>query len=93
MAGSNALRSRVYTLVLCDFHMPAMNGAELISAFRSWEAENRPGSKVPIYCLTGDAANDVVKQCLKAGINGVLTKPMEMERVTSLVSEATSSES
>ncbi|MBM3557225.1 MAG: response regulator, partial [Alphaproteobacteria bacterium] len=66
-----------YGLLLSDFHMPEMDGFELTQAIR--EREAKAGyPRLPIVALTADALPQTEKQCLDAGMDGYLRKPIEM---------------
>lgn len=62
-------------LVLMDVSMPEMDGLSATRAIRAHEAEaGLP--RCPIYALTAYAARDEAEECLAAGLDGVLTKPL-----------------
>ncbi len=63
-----------YGLLLTDFHMPEMDGFELTAAIRQSEAADAP--RLPIVALTADALTGTEQQCLDAGMDGYLTKPI-----------------
>ena len=69
-----------YGLLLTDFHMPEMDGFELTAAIRAAEAARSDGKTLPIVALTADALPQTEQQCLDAGMNGYLRKPIEMTR-------------
>jgi PAS domain S-box-containing protein len=62
-------------LVLMDVSMPEMDGLAATRAIRAHEAEaGLP--RCPVYALTAYAAPDEAAECLAAGLDGVLTKPL-----------------
>ncbi|NTV95573.1 MAG: response regulator, partial [Thiobacillus sp.] len=63
-------------LVLMDLHMPGMDGYQATAAIREWEAEQRPGTRLPIIALTADAQPTVRERCLAVGMDGYLLKPL-----------------
>ena len=68
-------------LVLMDLMMPEMDG---LSAMR--EIRRRPEwQKLPIIALTAKAMRDDHDQCLAAGANDYIAKPLDVERLLSLV--------
>jgi len=69
-----AYRPGVHGLVLTDFHMPEMDGFELTRRLRARETD---GARVPIVALTADALPGTEQQCLDAGMDGYLTKPID----------------
>jgi CheY-like chemotaxis protein len=68
-------------LVLMDIMMPEMDG---LTAMR--EIRKRPEwQKLPIIALTAKAMKDDQRQCLDAGANDYLAKPLNVEKLLSLV--------
>lgn len=68
-------------LVLMDVMMPEMDG---ITATR--EIRKRPEwKKLPILMLTAKAMKDDQEQCLSAGANDYMSKPLDVEKLLSLV--------
>ena len=66
-----------YGLLLSDFHMPEMDGFQLTRAIREREAA-RGGPRLPIIALTADALPGTERQCEDAGMDGYLTKPIDL---------------
>ncbi|MDP2028500.1 MAG: ATP-binding protein [Thiobacillus sp.] len=69
-------RSGRYGMLLTDCHMPEMDGYELSHAIR---AEENSGQHLPIVAITADALKGTDKQCIAAGMDDYLTKPIRME--------------
>ncbi len=63
-------------LTLMDLHMPGMDGYQATASIRDWEAEHRPGRRMPIVALTADALPGVQERCLAVGMDGCLLKPL-----------------
>jgi PAS domain S-box-containing protein len=59
-----------YHLILMDIHMPVMNGYDTTRHLRA------NGWKGPIVALTAHSMGDDCQQCLDAGCNEYLSKPM-----------------
>jgi len=70
-------QEKVFGLLLTDFHMPEMDGFELTRAVRIAEADAASGKRRPIVALTADALPGTGQQCLDAGMDGYLTKPID----------------
>ena len=73
-------------LILLDLHMPKLDGIELTRAFRS---EEKPGRHLPIIALTANAAEDVKAECLAAGMDDFLGKPVNPADLTAMVGRCT----
>ena len=58
-------------LLLTDWHMPGMDGLELVKVLR---ADARFGA-LPILMVTSDAVLESVQRALEAGVNDFLMKP------------------
>jgi PAS domain S-box-containing protein len=71
-----------FDLVLMDVHMPASDGIEATQRIRAAEAD---GTHTPIIALTADALSEDRDACLKAGMDGFLTKPLDRERLADLL--------
>ena len=61
-----------------DIHMPGMSGIEATERIRLAENE-RNGRRTPIIALTADAFPERRGNCLAAGMDGFLTKPLDRE--------------
>jgi CheY-like chemotaxis protein len=70
-------------LVLMDVQMPEMDG---LAATRLLRADPRT-AKLPIICLTAFAMAEETKRCLDAGANLHLSKPVEFERLATVLKE------
>jgi PAS domain S-box-containing protein len=71
-----------FDLVLMDVHMPTSDGIEATQRIRAAEAD---GVRTPIIALTADALSEDRDACLKAGMDGFLTKPLDRERLADLL--------
>jgi CheY-like chemotaxis protein len=68
-----------YDLIFMDIQMPEMNGLE---ATRNIRALADPwASSIPIIAMTADAFSENVTECLDAGMNGHIAKPIDIKLV------------
>nr|WP_242508552.1 ATP-binding protein [Rhodocyclus purpureus] len=78
------LRGEIPDLVLMDVHMPVMDGYAASRAIRQWEQESgRP--RLPIVALTADAFDSSRQECLAAGMDDFLTKPIDVRELTAML--------
>ena len=68
-----------YDLIFMDIQMPEMNGLDATRAIRKL-ADPRIAS-VPIIAMTADAFSENVTECLNAGMNGHIAKPVDIKLV------------
>ena len=68
-----------YDLIFMDIQMPEMNG---LDATRNIRALDDPwASSIPIIAMTADAFSENVTECLNAGMNGHIAKPIDIKLV------------
>ena len=68
-----------YDLVLMDIQMPVMDGYEATRAIRA--LEDPALAEIPILAMTADAFDEDRKAALACGMNGFLSKPINIEEV------------
>ena len=68
-------------LVLMDVMMPVMDGLTATRAIR----KNPAWKKLPILALTAKAMPDDQQRCIEAGANDYMAKPLDVEKLLSLV--------
>jgi PAS domain S-box-containing protein len=67
-----------YDLILMDVQMPVMDGLEATRRIRAGEAGTPP---TPIVALTANAYAEDREACLAAGMDALLVKPLDRERL------------
>jgi signal transduction histidine kinase/ActR/RegA family two-component response regulator len=75
-----AVREHAYDLVFMDCHMPVMDGFAASRALRAQEGE-RARDRLPIIAMTAAVSDEDRRQCLAAGMDDYLTKPVRMEDI------------
>jgi len=68
-----------FDLVFMDIQMPVMNGLESARTIRALDDPWAAG--IPIIAMTADAFSENVSECLAAGMNGHIAKPVDMKLV------------
>jgi CheY-like chemotaxis protein len=69
-----AFDDHTFDLILMDVQMPEMNGYECTAVIR--EKEKNGSDRIPIVALTANAMTGDRERCLKAGMDGYLSKPL-----------------
>lgn len=69
-------RANRYALLLTDLHMPEMDGYELVQTIRREEPAN---TRLPIVALTANAVKGEAMRASSAGMDGYLTKPLQLD--------------
>ena len=77
--GVKAWAEARFDIVLMDLQMPVMDG--LTATRRIRELEGGSGRTTPIVALTANAMAGQLERCMEAGMNGFLTKPLEIARL------------
>ena len=72
-----------YNLILMDIMMPVMNGLEATRVIRS---SGRSDSSIPIIAMTANAYEEDKKECIEAGMNEHIAKPLEESELMAAIS-------
>lgn len=79
-----------FPLILMDVSMPVMDGFQATKAIRDWEAsQGRSDHPVPIIALTGHALKNDRQECIDAGMNHYLTKPVKQTELLEVLEQYT----
>jgi len=90
--GSEAVAATLlvaYDLIFMDSQMPQLDGLSATRQIREMEADpasgihpSRPiGYRVPIIALTADVFKEAEQDCQAAGMDGFLTKPIDVQKI------------
>lgn len=80
----DALEQERFDIVLMDVNMPVMNGIEATKLYRFASLGE---TRVPIVALTADATPETERDCLEAGMDACLTKPIEVFRLAAALEQ------
>lgn len=79
------VRSGNYQAILMDVQMPVMNGLEAARAIR--RGNNPLGRTIPIIAMTANAFVEDVQDCLDAGMNAHISKPIDISALETILLE------
>ncbi len=79
----DAIKKREYALVLMDCQMPGMDGFEATRLVRAAEAGTR--RHTTIVAITANALEGDREQCVAAGMDDYLAKPVQLEALRALI--------
>ncbi len=78
----SADEERPFSLILCDLHMPAMNGLE----FLQQKQRRNLAQGVPVVMITADACDPRLLRAVAAGAQCHISKPFTLEQIGRCVS-------
>ena len=73
-----------YSLILMDIMMPVMNGLEATKSIRS---SGRSDSHIPILAMTANAYEEDKRECLAAGMDSHISKPLDEAEMFSSIAK------
>lgn len=85
------LKSGSYDLIITDLGLPGINGKELTRSIREWETEQKREPLI-IIGLTAHTVEEAKEECLRAGMNDVYTKPIDMMILQKIIAKFSSPE-
>jgi PAS domain S-box-containing protein len=81
----DALRRQHYDLILMDVHMPEMDGLEATRRIcAEWPADRKPR----IVAMTANVLPEDVQECLAAGMDAFVAKPISISDLKSLLEDS-----
>ena len=72
------LGAQDFALVLLDLHMPGMSGLDVLKAYRFM---SQPEHRAKVVMLSADTTPALMQECIDAGANAYLTKPLDREKM------------
>lgn len=75
-----------FDVILMDIMMPGLNGLEATKVIRNLQGRE-DGETIPIVAMTANAYSSDVERSLEAGMNAHLTKPIEMDKLCSVLQQ------
>jgi CheY-like chemotaxis protein len=77
------LENEDFDLVLMDVQMPEMDGFEATATIR--RMEEATGAHLPVVAMTAHAMQGDKERCLTAGMDGYLSKPLNVKKLLAVV--------
>ena len=77
--------SHPFALVMMDCQMPVMDGYDATSEWRTREANDATGKRLPIVALTANAFDTDRQRCLAVGMDDFLAKPLQAEELLAML--------
>ncbi len=74
-----------YDAILMDMQMPVMDG--LTAAWNIRRSKVPYSRDIPIIAVTANAYSDDVKKCIGAGMNGHVSKPVNVDKLLKMIVE------
>jgi PAS domain S-box-containing protein len=81
-----AIERDTFDLILMDLQMPEVDGYRATAALR---ARERSRQHTPIVAMTATATAEERRRCMDAGMDGYLSKPLDLGQLTSMVEQFT----
>jgi two-component system sensor histidine kinase/response regulator len=82
-AAVRAVQQESFDVVLMDVQMPEMNGLDATRAIRTWELQR--GAHIPIIAMTAHAMKGTHEDCLCAGMDAFLSKPVRPQELIDIL--------
>ena len=75
-----------YDMILMDINMPGMDGYEATDSIRS--SSHPQAGSIPIIAMTAEALPDDIQRAMTAGMNGHISKPINVDKIVAAVKGA-----
>ena len=80
-----AFKETSFNVVLMNIHMPIVDGLESTAKIREFETSQPSRPPTPIIAMTTNNKQNDHETYLKSGINGIITKPLNIKTVVSQI--------
>ena len=77
-------QTQPFDLILTDIGLPGISGIELTKKIRDFEKQHHK-NPVPIIALTAHGENKINAECIEAGMNEVVIKPITTEIIEHII--------
>ncbi len=74
-----------YDMILMDIQMPKMDGYKATQAIRNLSDKDK--ARIPIIAMTANAFEEDKRDAIAAGMNGHIAKPIQVDKLLSILSE------
>lgn len=72
-------------IILMDYRMPIMNGAEATKQIRDIENQDSSGTRTPIIIVSGSLTDETRESLLNIGVDDFIDKPIIRDTVVSVI--------
>lgn len=76
-----------YDIILMDIMMPNMDGHQTAKTIRAMGTERPDAATIPIIAVSANAFAEDIKASLDSGMNGHVSKPLNMKEVTDTIAK------
>ena len=76
-----------YDIILMDIMMPNMDGHQAAKTIRAMGTERPDAATIPIIAVSANAFAEDIKASLDSGMNGHVSKPLNMKEVTNTIAK------
>jgi two-component system, sensor histidine kinase and response regulator len=81
------VKKQAFDAILMDIRMPGIDGFETTRRIRTLGDEN--SATTPVFAFSSETLKDTDSLCQKAGMNGILTKPIKLEQLALMLHDHT----
>lgn len=78
------VKDKKYGLIFMDIQMPVMDGYKATRKIREWEEDIGCQRSLPVIAMTAHALAGYREQCIEAGMNDYITKPLKRKEFVSM---------